>query len=110
MAQLLEAHGVPRRQIVVDVDATDTLTSAENFARLIRAHKGCARVVVCSSGYHIPRCRMLLRCMGVPAVNGSMPKDRPYLSRMKLGYFYLRELVAYPRDLILALFARRRFR
>ena len=107
MARLLEVRGVPRRQVVVDADATDTFASAENCARLIRAHKGCARVVVCSSRYHMPRCRMLLRRMGVPAVNGSMLGDRPYVSRTKLVYFYLRELIAYPYDLILAWLAPR---
>ena len=107
MARLLEALGVSRRQIVVDADATDTFASAQNCARLIRAHKKCTHVVVCSSRYHMPRCRMLLRRMGVPAVNGSMPSDYLHMSRMKLVYLYLREFVAYPYDLVLAWLARR---
>lgn len=100
MARLLRAHGVPHGHIVVDVDATDTLASARNCARLIRAHGRCSRVVVCSSRYHLPRCRMLLRRLGVAAVSGSMPGDRPGLSRAKLAYFYFRELFAYPWDLV----------
>jgi len=110
MARLLQGHGVPLRQIVVDVDATDTLTSARNCARLIRAHGRCALVVVCSSRYHMPRCRMLLRRFGVTAVSGPMPGDWPGLSRAKLAYFYLRELLAYPYDLVSVSLARWRSR
>ena len=107
MSVMLERHGVPRLQIIVDANATDTLSSAENCARLISLDGSCARVVVCSSRYHMPRCRMLLRRLGIPAVTGSMPKDRPHVRRIKLIYFYLREVIAYPYDLILVLFSRR---
>ena len=107
MAQLLEAHGVPQQQVVVDTDANDTFSSAQNCAHLIRSHKGCTQVVVCSSRYHMPRCRMLLRRMGVSAVNGSMPTDYPHVSCLKLIYFYLREFAAYPYDLILTFLIQR---
>ncbi len=106
MADLLSVHGVPRVQIIIDADATDTLTSAVNCARLIAAGYDCTQVVACSNRYHMPRCRMLLRCLGVAAITMPMPKDRPYVSYMKLAYFYLREMIAYPYDLIIVTLSR----
>ena len=110
MARLLRAHGVPQEHVVADGEATDTLASAINCVRLIRAHGRCARVVVCSSRYHMPRCRMLLRRLGLTAVCAPMPGDRPGVRCTRLAYFYLREFVAYPYDWLLVSFIRRRQR
>jgi uncharacterized SAM-binding protein YcdF (DUF218 family) len=107
MAELLLAHGVTRDRIVLDPRGTDTLSSAVNCAQLITEAGNCARIAVCSSRYHMPRCRMLLRVFGVPAVSIAMPADLPHLSRRKLAWFYLREMIAYPYDFVLAMVLRR---
>ena len=109
MADLLETHGVPRARITLDTNATDTLSSARNVARLIHLEDTCRRVVVCTSRYHIPRCRMLLRCMGIRTVAAPMPTDRHHLGRGTLMYLYMRECVAYPWDLVTVLLQRQRF-
>lgn len=103
MANLLESYGVPRERITLDTDATDTLSSAQNAARFIHLQGNCRQVVACTSRYHIPRCRMLLNCLGVRTVPASMPTDRHHLGRMTLMYFYLRECLAYPWDLAVVL-------
>lgn len=108
MSDLLIALGVDRHRIVQDALGTDTFSSAANCARLISESGACSRVVVCSSRYHMPRCRMLLRLFGVSAVSAEMPGDRPHLGRRKLAWFYLRELIAYPYDLLLAVLSRDR--
>lgn len=106
MTELLQAYGVPIPQIIVDTDAIDTLSSAKNLARLIDLDGNCSRIVVCTSRYHMPRCRMLLRCLGIPTLSGTMPSDWPHLGVAKLSYFHFREFFAYPYDLVSILFSR----
>ena len=63
MARLLAGLGVPEGQITLEETATDTLSSALACARLLAGQPDPVRVA--SSGYHLPRCRLLLRMAGV---------------------------------------------
>lgn len=101
MSELLRARGVPQAQIIIDDEATDTVDTVLNFVRWINRTGPIERISVCSSRYHMPRCRMLLGLCGVDAHIPDMPGDRPFLSWARLSYFYLREMIAYPYDYVL---------
>ena len=101
MADLLRAHGVPQAQIIIDDEASDTVDTVLNFVLWIRRAGPIERIAVCSSRYHMPRCRMLLGLCDLDAYIPKMPGDRPFLSSARLAYFYLREMAAYPYDYVL---------
>jgi uncharacterized SAM-binding protein YcdF (DUF218 family) len=99
MADLLVAFGVPLAQIIREETGTDTLSSARACARLLQGRPG--PVMVATSGYHLPRCRMLLRRYGI--VTRPCPPP-PTSQRWRTRWFWrLREALAIPVDLVLAL-------
>ncbi len=93
MAALLEALGVPAGQITLEETATDTLSSALACARLLSGQTGPIRAA--SSGYHLPRCLMLLRMAGVRATACPAP-PAPHWP----WYWRLREAAAIPYDAV----------
>jgi len=103
MRDLLKQSGVPDEDILLDCEATDTLSSVINCATILRKCGDATRVVVCSSGYHNPRCAWLLRLIGQPASLGKMPRDRPHLGCPKWLYYVLREIPAIAWDTLLLL-------
>ncbi len=100
MAGLLESFGVPPAQIVLDEASTDTLSSALAMARLLKAESGPVRCA--TSGYHMPRCLMLLRMTGVRAT-ACNPPPRPHYA----WYWRLREAAALPYDAVMMAMRRR---
>jgi vancomycin permeability regulator SanA len=103
MRSLLLARGVPGSRIVTEERAHDTLSSAV-LCREILAGLGDARsVTVCSSRYHVPRCRLLLRILGVATRTGAMASERRALGPARWLYVTLRESAALPWDALLAL-------
>ena len=94
MAGLLMELGVPGEQITLEETATDTLSSAVACARLLTSGSGTVRVA--SSGYHLPRCLLLLRLAGVRC-RACPPPPQPRWA----WYWRLREVVATPYDAVL---------
>ncbi|ONG49322.1 hypothetical protein BKE38_20970 [Pseudoroseomonas deserti] len=72
MARLLQDLGTPADSILQETTGTDTLSSARACAVLLRDHAG--PVFAASSGYHLPRCVMLLRIYGLPARAAPAPE------------------------------------
>jgi uncharacterized SAM-binding protein YcdF (DUF218 family) len=94
MAGLLMRMGVPAAQITLEETATDTLSSAVACAMLLKGRTGRVRIV--SSGYHLPRCLMLMWMAGVPCVPCPAP-PRPNWA----WYWRMREAAALPYDAVL---------
>jgi uncharacterized SAM-binding protein YcdF (DUF218 family) len=94
MARLLMAMGVPAAQITLEETATDTLSSAVACALLLKGRPG--RVRIASSGYHLPRCLMLMVMAGVRCT----PCPAPARPRMA-WYWRMREAAALPYDAVL---------
>ena len=67
MASLLRAAGVTAACILAETTGTDTLSSVRAVRRLLRAAGHRGPVFAASSGYHLPRCVLLLRLAGLPA-------------------------------------------
>ncbi len=93
MAKLLQGHGVAADHIRLEETATDTLSSALACARLLGRRPG--PVQVASSGYHLPRCVMLLRMAGIRATACPPPQAGSWV-----WYWRLRECAALPYDAI----------
>ncbi len=108
MAALLEARGVPRERIVLEETGTDTLSSVRAVAALLRARGITAPVFAASSGYHLPRCLVLLRLMGVPARAATPPAGPSAARWWQRCYWWLREGPALPCDVALVLLLRMR--
>ena len=94
MARVLMELGVPGEQITLEETATDTLSSALACARLLAGESGPVRVA--SSGYHLPRCVLLLWMAGVRCSACPAP-PRPRWA----WYWRLREAAALPYDAVL---------
>ncbi len=94
MAGLLAGLGVPESQITLEETATDTLSSALACARLLAGETGPVRVA--SSGYHLPRCLLLMRMAGVRATRCPPPPPPVWP-----WYWRLREMAALPYDALL---------
>ena len=87
MAALLATLGVPEGQVILEETGVDTLSSARACARLLRGRAGPVRVA--TSGYHMARCRMLLRRFGVATAPCPPP---PASQRWRTRWFWrLRE-------------------
>ncbi len=106
MARLLQDLGVPREAIRQEATATDTLESALACAAMLKGHEG--PIWATSSGYHLPRCVMLLRLMGLPA--RAAPPPEAALEWRDRWRWRLREGAALPWDAMLGLLARRKIR
>ena len=67
MAAVLRDLGVPAARILLEEAGTDTLSSVRAVAKLLRQRRLVVPVHAASSGFHLPRCVLLLRLAGIPA-------------------------------------------
>jgi uncharacterized SAM-binding protein YcdF (DUF218 family) len=108
MAALLVSRGVRQERILLEETGTDTLSSVRAVAALVRRHAAAAPVFAATSLYHLPRCLLLLRLMGIPA-HPAIPPAVPAATRWwRRLYWWLREVPALPYDVALALLLRLR--
>jgi vancomycin permeability regulator SanA len=90
MAAWLVANGVPEQDVVIDNEGINTAASAKNFAAISNAH-GFESVIVVSQFFHISRCRLALKQVGIERVGTA--HSRVYGGRDV--YATMREVVAY---------------
>jgi len=111
MARMLRQAGVEERRILREETGTDTLSSARACARLLRERGFRGRTFAATSAYHLPRCVALLRLGGLDAHRCPPPRVPAARSFRKRWYWRLREMLALPYDLGLAVLLRaaRRF-
>jgi uncharacterized SAM-binding protein YcdF (DUF218 family) len=104
MRRLLEEAGVAPADVLEEPTATDTLSSAFAVAALLRGRADIGRVVAVSSGYHLPRCVLLLRLAGLRAARGAAAQPGPGFSEWR---WRLREAAALPYDAVAGAWRRR---
>jgi uncharacterized SAM-binding protein YcdF (DUF218 family) len=108
MAALLESRGVHPDRILLEETGTDTLSSARAVIALLRTQGVTAPVFAASSLYHLPRCLLLLRLLGM-AAHAAVPPVVPAATHWwRRSYWWLRELLALPYDAVLAVAVRLR--
>ncbi len=108
MGALLEGRGVPAQRILLEETGRDTLSSVRAVMALLRSRGVAAPVFAASSLYHLPRCILLLRLLGVPA-RAAMPPTVPAATHWyRRCRWWLREALALPYDTMLALLLRLR--
>lgn len=113
MRDVLLAKGVPEDALLLDESSRDTFDSALAAWRLLGPAHPDIRLWACSSGFHNPRCRLLLRLQGFRTGAVQIPPSRHRLSRGKYLYWCLREIPAIPWDaflMVIELIRRRRTR
>jgi uncharacterized SAM-binding protein YcdF (DUF218 family) len=108
MAAVLQEWRVPPGRILEEPTGTDTLSSVLACAALLRERGHAGPVFAATSGYHLPRCLLLLRLAGMPARPVPPPEADPSLARR--WYWRLREAPALPYDAALMLARRLRRR
>jgi uncharacterized SAM-binding protein YcdF (DUF218 family) len=107
MATLLRDAGFSDAQIIREETGTDTLSSVLAVRAILRTLPP-GPVYACSSAYHLPRCRLLLRLAGINAQR-CPPHPAPAASNpVKRWYWRLREVPALPYDAALMLWHRAR--
>lgn len=107
--RLLREAGVPAAAIrAVPAGGTTiaSLRAARPLLSQLAAEAPLARWHVCTDGYHVPRCRMILRLWGMRSEGAAAP--RPALRKRHLAALYLRDAVALLKDAPLALWWRSR--
>jgi uncharacterized SAM-binding protein YcdF (DUF218 family) len=102
MRELLVASGVARGRVVLEECGTDTLSSLSHCARILRA-AGATSITICSDAYHVARCRAVLRALGLRAGAAPAAGARTALGTSRWLAAVLREGVALPWDVVLAL-------
>ncbi len=108
MRDELVAAGVPRSALVLEPESKDTFQSAIACAALLRAMPDLGEVLVCSSDFHLPRCRALMALEGFPGRGvAARSSPRPLLDLCFL-YRVGRESLALPYDTALMLWHRLR--
>lgn len=106
MADLLNQAGFPSSSMLIEATGTDTLSSTRAVRRLLAPITPLGPIYAATSGYHLPRCLLLLRLAGVMAA-ACPPPAIPASSRFWLRWFWrLREMLALPYDALLMLWLR----
>jgi len=95
MAAWLMAHGVPEQDVVIDNEGINTAASAKNFAAISKKND-FQSVIVVSQFFHVSRCRLALKQVGVEQIGAA--HSRVYSGRDV--YATLREVVAYGKYLV----------
>lgn len=99
MAGLLIERGIAPEDILLEPTARNTFRSVLAVARLLHGKTG--PVYAATSGYHMPRCVLLLGIAGLDA-HRSAPPVGPASSRLLRRWWWrLRELPAIPLDALL---------
>lgn len=76
MARGMEKLGVPHEAILLETRSTDTTGNAKYSVRLAREH-GARRVLLVTSGVHMPRASLLFRREGVAVIEVPVAEPSP---------------------------------
>lgn len=111
MRDTLLAKGVPAAAMILDETSHDTFASAVATWRLLKDRRDVRRVWVCTSAFHTPRCRLLVRMQGFRTGQVHVPRATTREWQPRYLYWTLREVPALPWDAFLMLIelVRRRF-
>lgn len=103
-------RGLPADRILTEPEGVNTLSSSVRCLEILRRQTDVNSVVLCSSSFHLPRCRMIFRILGLRTERAAIPSDRNVLGTARWLRASLREGPAILLDMALALNRRLRNR
>jgi len=102
MRALLVEAGIAPERVVLEESGRDTVSSLVACARIVRGAGPIGSITLCSDDYHLPRCRAVLRALGLRARGApAQTSGRDGSLGHRLGR-RLRETLALPGDVVLA--------
>lgn len=90
MAQYLRQKGIPAKAVLEDPNGTTTFNTARNTKQMMK-REGLSSVVVVSNAYHISRCKLAFRRVGLVRVYGAHARHPDWTEAWSI----CREFVAY---------------
>jgi uncharacterized SAM-binding protein YcdF (DUF218 family) len=106
MRRLLLRRGIADENIMLEETAKDTLASVRAVRRLLRLQGIGGTVYAATSGFHLPRCLLLLRLAGLKTRPCPAPRGRATSKPWKQWLWRAREVAALPYDAALLLWLR----
>ena len=103
MRSYLLDRGFPADLILTEPEGVDTLSSSVRCLEILRRQADVNAVVLCSSSFHLPRCRMIFRILGLSTESAAVPSDRRVLGTVRWLRASLREGPAILLDSTLAM-------
>jgi vancomycin permeability regulator SanA len=108
MRLYLVERGVQDQMILSEPEGWDTLSSAIRCIEILRQRPDVRSVVLCSSSFHLPRCRLIFRVLGVATGAVAIRSDREIIGPRRWLRASAREVPAIVWDVTLALARRLR--
>jgi len=102
MRAYLVEQGIDGSLILTEPTGHDTLSSAIRCIEILERRSDVAAVVLCSSSFHLPRCRLIFRALGLAAGTVEIESDRRVLGSRRWLRASAREAPALVWDLTLA--------
>ena len=103
MRSYLLERGIQNRMIMTEPKGLDTLSSALRCIEILRQRSDAESIVLCSSSFHLPRCRLIFRALGYAARTAEIKSDRGVLGSSRWLRASVREGPAIIWDVALAL-------
>jgi len=103
-------RGLSADRILTEPEGVNTLSSSVRCLEILRRQTDVNSVVLCSSSFHLPRCRMIFRILGLWTERAAISSDRNVLGTARWLRASLREGPAILLDMALALNRRLRNR
>ena len=108
MRLYLVERGIQDEMILSEPEGRDTLSSAIRCIEILRRRPDIRSVVLCSSSFHLPRCRLIFRVLGVATGAVAIRSDREIMGPRRWLRASAREVPAIVWDFMLALARRLR--
>ena len=103
MQDYLLERGIEESAVMTEPEGMDTFASALNCIEILRRQSDVRSIRLCSSSFHLPRCRLIFRALGVTAGSVEIVSDRHVLGLGRWLRASLREVPATVWDVTLAL-------
>lgn len=103
MRRYLLGQGVHADMIMIEPEGVDTLSSSIRCMEILKRQPDVNSVILCSSSFHLPRCWMIFRILGLPTERAAIRSDRRVLGTARWLRASFREGPAIVWDVALAL-------
>lgn len=82
MRSYLMERGIDERRIMIEPEGLDTLSSSARCIGILKRQSDVDSVLLCSSSFHLPRCWLIFRILGIAAGTVAIQSDREVIGRL----------------------------